>query len=66
MSIPFRVDASGSPAQPGLDLVGPLQAMPAGSLYLTIGFLMVIVSLLVLNRQKMELRERIRTRQTRH
>ncbi|TLZ95668.1 MAG: hypothetical protein E6J95_01785 [Methanobacteriota archaeon] len=63
-SISFRVQAGGAPSDPGLDLVGPFQAAPPGSLYLTIGFIMIIVGLLLINRQQMDRRARMRPRRT--
>ena len=63
-SISFRVQAGGAPSDPGLDLVGPFQAAPPGSLYLTIGFIMIIVGLLLINRQQMDRRARMRPRRS--
>jgi len=61
-SIPFRVDSSAvPPGQPGPTPSEPLWTAPPGSLYLMIGFIMVAISLLLLNRQKEDLR-RLRLR----
>jgi hypothetical protein len=54
-SIPFRVDSSAvPPTQPIPTPSEPLSTPPPGSLYVTIGFILVCVGLLLMNRQKMD------------
>jgi hypothetical protein len=66
-SIPFRVDSSAvPPGQPGPTLSEPLSTAPPGSLYLMIGFIMVCIGLLFLNRQKLEQLERMRLHRARY
>ena len=64
-SIAFQVAVGGAPSEPGLDLAGPFASAPPGSLYLVIGFILVIVGILLINRQQMDRRARARSQRMR-
>src|SRR5207244_4939765 len=73
--IPFRVDANAvPPGQPdptgptGPTVSEPLSTAPPGSLFMVIGFIIVSVGVLLLNRQEMDRMQqmRMRPRRTAH
>ena len=74
-AIPFRVDANAAPpSQPdptgptGPTVSEPLSTAPPGSLFMVIGFIIVSVGVLLLNRQEMDRMQqmRMRPRRTAH
>jgi len=68
-SIPFRVDSNAVPPgqtdPTGPTVSEPLSTAPPGSLYLVIGFILVSVGILFLNRQKMDQLQQMRPRSRR-